>query len=114
MEDGLNILYARRSHLFATLRLQLQALSAVDDDVANFMLNLEFFATTTELGRDFVTLLLFPPTRCRVTGHTLDNNTGDEMRRFLERARTSVVELLPFLHTRRSTTFPICAMCVKR
>ena len=47
------------------------ALKAKDPKVRELMENTEKFLTTTEIGNDMLTVLLYPPTECRKTGRSL-------------------------------------------
>ena len=64
-------LQQRRRESCEKLHLGICALKAKDPKVRELMENTEKFVTTTTIGNDMRTVLLYPPTECRKSGRSL-------------------------------------------
>ena len=64
-------LQLRRRAACEELDRGIRALEAKDPKVRELMENTEKFVTTTTIGNDMRTVLLYPPTECRKSGRSL-------------------------------------------
>ena len=63
-------LQQQRRESFEKLDRGICALKAKDPKVRELMENTEKFLTTTKIGNDMLTVLLYPPTQCLTTGRS--------------------------------------------
>ena len=64
-------LQQRRRESCENLQRGIRALEATDPEVRELMEGTEMFVTTTTIGNDMRTVLLYPPTECRTSGRSL-------------------------------------------
>ena len=67
---GQAALQQRRGAACEELDRGIRSLEATDPKVRELMEGTEKFVTTTTIGNDLVTVLLYPPTECRTSGRS--------------------------------------------